>query len=168
MASWEEEVVLSDNGVAGLLVKSPPLICLCEPPYWESFLEKTHLCCLLADAFVGPDFLDTRHSIRESQRGFPPSQLPWHHQLNNPIERTYSAFRFDFFASRLNFHLPVLTWVTPNTTACVMGPQSGVACCVHKLIAIRIVILTRSSWDQVSLIPSFAARIISVSYVQAH
>lgn len=169
MASWEEEVVLSDNGVAGLLVKSPFSFAYVShrtgKPFW-----KRHTCVVYWPMLLCSWTFSTHGNQYKSPEEDhpPPSQLPWHHQLNGSIERTHSAFRFDFFASWLNFHLPILTWVTPNTTACVIGPQAGIACCVHKLIAIRIVILTRSSWDRVSLIPSLAARVILRSSPLVH
>lgn len=67
-------MALLDNGVAGLLVKSPLSFAYVSRCTGKPFWEKTHLGCLLAEAFVGLVFL--RHRLVTWQKTSPPYWTP--------------------------------------------------------------------------------------------
>lgn len=100
-------------------------------------------------------------SILESWRG-PLSQQPQRRELNEqvrPNRKDLVYIHFWFLCIVIKFDPPALTWLLPTLKRRMqLGLDAGVACCVHKLIAVLIVVLACLSLDRVSQIPTLARR----------
>lgn len=129
MASWEEEVALLDNWVAGLLVKSPLSFAYVSRRTGKPFWEKTHWCCLLAEAFVGLDFLSRRLATRQvKRRPRPPYSTPEEAHLHScpsimswmcklrQAKKDLVCIQLWFLCIMIKLYLPVLTWLTLTST----------------------------------------------------